>query len=75
MSNAPATCIHGPSCERIHAGASVRIFDRTDVVGVVTEERSVGGYDTFGVTFPVAIDLGGNVVTFAYFDEAELEVA
>lgn len=43
-------------------------------IGVITEQKP-GKPDTFGVTFPVGIELApGYVVDFAYFNKTELGV-
>lgn len=57
--------------ERAQVGSRV---DTAYGVGVVTE-RKLGKADTFGVTFPVGIELAPDyIVDFAYFNEAELGV-
>jgi hypothetical protein len=82
MSNhteAPATCIHGPACERIHVGHAVKIVLDEGQLGygstgvVIATDR----YNNCVVRFdaPVTYAYGGDTSTYTQlsYGEAELE--
>ena len=76
---APANCIHGPACERLHVGYAVKIVLDENQLGYGATGVIIGTdrYENFVVRFdaPVTYTYGGDTFTYDQltYGEAELD--